>query len=126
MAAIAAVPPPPEVKVNLPEPAPLLTTLLEVAEPSATVFPDLSTLNSAVPPTLRRIRNEPPALEVSVTSSSQPSKVVAPLFQVAVEAIGDAALVMVPRVKVFAPKNDWAEVVTRPRLEVDALGILKV
>ena len=72
------------------------------------------------------IRKEPAAEAVSVTSSSQPSKVTPALFQVAVEAIGLAAALIVPRVKVFAPRNDWAAIVTSPRFEVEADGILKV
>jgi hypothetical protein len=65
----------------------------------------LFTLNWDVPPTRRRIRKEPAALLVSVTSSVQPSKVVAPEFQVAVDEIGEAALVIVPSVKVLAPRK---------------------
>jgi len=79
-----------------------------------------------VPPTRKRIKKEPAALLVSVTSSVQPSKVVAPLFHVAVDAIGLAALVIVPRVNVFAPRKDWAAIVTSPRFAVEADGMLNV
>jgi hypothetical protein len=40
--------------------------------------------------------------------------------------MGLAALVIVPRVKVFAPKKDWAAIVTRPLLDVEADGMLNV
>lgn len=103
---MAAVPPPLAVSESLPEPAPFEVSDGAVNAPRTVVIPDLVTESCAMPPTRRRIRNDPAALDVSVTSSSQPSKVVAPEFHVAVEAIGLATLVIVPRVKVFAPKKD--------------------
>jgi len=88
--------------------------------------PDLFTLNCDVPPTRKRMRKEPAALAVSVTSVSRPSKVTPALFHVAVEAIGLAAALIVPSVNSFAPKKVCAAVVTRPRFEAEADGILKV
>src|SRR5215813_11711948 len=40
--------------------------------------------------------------------------------------MGLAALVIVPRVKVFAPKKDCAAVVTSPLFDVEAEGMLNV
>jgi hypothetical protein len=48
------------------------------------------------------------------------------LFHVAVEAIGEAAALIVPKVNVFAPINDWAAIVTKPLFDVDAEGMLNV
>ena len=42
------------------------------------------------------------------------------------EAIGEAALVIVPKVKVFAPRKLCAAIVTSPRFAVEAEGILNV
>ena len=84
------------------------------------------TLNCDVPPTRKRIRKEPAALAVSVTSVSNPSKVTPALFHVAVVATGEAAALIVPRVKVFAPRKVCAAIVTRPRLAADADGMLNV
>jgi len=120
------VPPPLAVRANLPEPAPLDVRLTAVRAPSAVTTPDLFTLNCDVPPTRKRIRKEPAALAVSVTSVSKPSKVTPALFHVAVVATGLAAALIVPSVKVFAPRKLWAAIVTNPRLEVDAEGILNV
>ena len=120
------VPPPDAVSASFPLPAPFDVKLTAVRAPSAVTTPDLFTLNCDVPPTRKRIRKDPAALDVSVTSSVQPSKVVAPEFHVAVEAIGVAALVIVPRVNNFAPKNVCAAIVTNPRFAAEAEGMLNV
>src|SRR5215831_20852857 len=91
-----------------------------------TVLPDLSTVNSLTPPTRKLIRRLVAEDAVSVTSSCQPSKVTPALFHVALDAIWVEALEMVPRVKVFWPRKLCVPVVTNPRFEVDAEGMLNV